>query len=105
MAIGSWSTDCGLAACPRTMPGSMSGARRSPLPPSSASGLATIPERWDEFAERYRTELCDHEDLVTALVERTEDGRVTLVYGAKDTEHNQAVVLAQVLEDRRLATA
>ncbi|MBP7403682.1 MAG: DUF488 family protein, partial [Candidatus Microthrix sp.] len=53
----------------------------------------------------YRTELCDHEDLVTALVERTEDGRVTLVYGAKDTEHNQAVVLAQVLEDRRLATA
>ncbi|MFZ1636882.1 MAG: DUF488 domain-containing protein [Candidatus Microthrix parvicella] len=59
------------------------------------------PKRWDEFVERYRTELCDHEDLVTALVERTEDGRVTLVYGAKDTEHNQAVVLAELIDERR----
>lgn len=59
------------------------------------------PERWDEFQERYRMELADCDDVLDALVERTRAGRVTLVYGARDTEHNQAVVLRQVVEERR----
>ena len=59
------------------------------------------PERWDEFRRRYRDELAGHDDLVDALVERTRDGRITLVFGAKDTDHNQAVVLAELIEDRR----
>lgn len=59
------------------------------------------PERWEEFRSRYRAELADCDDLVDNLVERTRDGRVTLVYGAKDTEHNQAVVLAELIGERR----
>ena len=59
------------------------------------------PERWDDFRSRYRDELAEHDELVDALIERTTQGRVTLVYGAKDTEHNQAVVLAELIEEHR----
>ena len=59
------------------------------------------PERWDGFRSRYRAELGDRDDLVEALVERTRRQRVTLVFGAKDTEHNQAVVLAELIDERR----
>ncbi|MBV8683388.1 MAG: DUF488 domain-containing protein [Caulobacteraceae bacterium] len=54
------------------------------------------PERWDEFRARYREELKTNpalDELRQALAE----GKVTLVYGAKDREHNQAVALAEVL--------
>lgn len=60
------------------------------------------PHRWAEFRHRYRTEL-DSDDVtedLDRLVERIRSGRITLVYGAKDTEHNQAVVLREVLEER-----
>lgn len=62
------------------------------------------PDRWDEFQRRYRDELAEHDDLVDGLVERTNQGRVTLVFGAKDTERNQAVVLAELLDERRQPT-
>jgi len=58
------------------------------------------PERWEEFRERYRAELADHEDQLSHLLELIENGRVTIVYGAKDTKHNNAVVLREVLEQR-----
>lgn len=59
------------------------------------------PDRWDEFRRRYRDELRDHEDDLAHLVDLTERGRVTLVFGARDEEHNQAVALREVLEERR----
>jgi uncharacterized protein YeaO (DUF488 family) len=53
------------------------------------------PERFAEFRKRYRAELNGN----TALDElRKLTGTVTLVYGAKDVEHNQAVVLQELLE-------
>lgn len=58
------------------------------------------PERWEEFRERYRAELDEasgYEDLVADL---RADRTVVLVYGAKDTEHNQAVVLREWLLER-----
>lgn len=60
------------------------------------------PDRWDEFRRRYRGELGGGaaSEAVDAIVERARTGRVTLVYGAKDTEHNQAVVLREVIEER-----
>lgn len=58
------------------------------------------PERWDEFRERYFAELDERRDAVDELLEQVGDGRLTLVYGAKDTEHNQAVALREYL--RRL---
>jgi len=57
------------------------------------------PARWDEFERRYRAELAEPERsrLVTALAERATQGQVTLVYGARDTLHNEAVVLCAVV--------
>lgn len=57
-----------------------------------------IPERFDEFAARYRAELDANTDTVNRLRELIADHpRVTLLYGAKDSEHNNAVVLRDYL--------
>src|SRR5690606_20366402 len=50
------------------------------------------PRRFEEFAERYRAELDGNPDL-ERLRRLAREGEVTLVFGAKDREHNQAVVL------------
>lgn len=55
------------------------------------------PERFEEFERRYRRELQQQREALTALRRRARQGRVTLVYGARDREHNNAVVLARVL--------
>ncbi|MEJ2347106.1 MAG: DUF488 domain-containing protein [Gammaproteobacteria bacterium] len=54
-------------------------------------------ERWPEFKRRYFHELRYKEEPVRALRRRARGNRVTLVYGARDTEHNNAVVLAEYL--------
>jgi uncharacterized protein YeaO (DUF488 family) len=61
------------------------------------------PERWPEFRTRYRRELRAEpaQALLRDLHRRARRGTVTLVYGAKDTEHNDAVVLKDVLERMR----
>lgn len=51
------------------------------------------PERWKAFQERYFAELDEKQDAVRDLVKRAREGRITLVYGARDEEHNQAVAL------------
>jgi uncharacterized protein YeaO (DUF488 family) len=56
------------------------------------------PERFDEFKRRYREELRVHRAEIAALRARARNSNVTLVFGARDTEHNNAVVLAQILE-------
>lgn len=50
-------------------------------------------ERFDEFARRYRKELEANDAAVAELAPWLRKGRVTLLYGARDPEHNQAVVL------------
>jgi uncharacterized protein YeaO (DUF488 family) len=62
------------------------------------------PVRWAEFQERYHTELADPDRAraLDALAAQARTGPVTLVYGARDREHNQARVIADELE-RRLA--
>jgi uncharacterized protein YeaO (DUF488 family) len=51
------------------------------------------PARWPEFQRRYRTELAENEAAVARLRTLLKAGPVTLLYGARDVEHNQAVVL------------
>ena len=58
------------------------------------------PEKWPEFQQRYRAELADNADAWQPLLDAARAGTVTLVYGAKDTEHNDAVVLKALLEER-----
>ncbi len=55
------------------------------------------PARWDEFQRRYEAEL-DGNPRVAELAARAGTEDLTLVYGARDTEHNQAVVLRDVLQ-------
>ncbi len=59
------------------------------------------PTRWEEFRRRYRAELAQPEKraLVQELVTAARRGPVTLVFAARDTEHNAAVVLKEVLEE------
>ena len=58
------------------------------------------PARWEEFKRRYRKELTAHPEALRPLAEAAAKGPVTLVYGARDTEHNDAVVLKQWLDER-----
>jgi len=53
--------------------------------------------RFVEFRRRYSVELAAQKNKLRELRQRAHDGTVTLVYGARDTEHNDAVVLAEVL--------
>ena len=55
------------------------------------------PARFDEFRRRYVEELRAQRPRLAALRRRAREGTLTLVYGAKDTEHNDAVVVAGVL--------
>ena len=55
------------------------------------------PGRWTEFRSRYRAELKEHEDELSALRARAAKRPVTLLYAARDPEHNHALVLQEVL--------
>lgn len=59
------------------------------------------PARFEEFRRRYLGELAAHEDKVRELRDRSRTGTLTLVHSARDTEHNDAVVLAELLLDGR----
>lgn len=58
------------------------------------------PARWDEFCKRYRAELKSNPEAVEALRMLARQGPVTLVFGARDEAHNEAVVLREVLLGR-----
>jgi len=58
------------------------------------------PGKWSEFERRYRHELRAHADLLRDLAARASRGTITLVYGARDETHNDAVVLAGVIRAR-----
>lgn len=55
------------------------------------------PARFEEFRRRYLDELADQEEKLAELRRRARRETVTLVYSARDTEHNDAVVLFELL--------
>jgi uncharacterized protein YeaO (DUF488 family) len=58
------------------------------------------PAKWAEFRRRYLTELEENPDSWKALLAQARRGRVTLVYGAHDVEHNGALVLKEFLQQK-----
>jgi uncharacterized protein YeaO (DUF488 family) len=58
------------------------------------------PKKWPEFRRRYFQELRTSEDALAPLREAARRGPVTLVYGARDPEHNAAVALREYLTRR-----
>ncbi len=62
--------------------------------------FAHDPERWDEFQVKYGEELKDKEDILKEIKDNEkEESTITLVYGAKDEDHNNAVVLRDLLKE------
>lgn len=57
------------------------------------------PERWEEFKRRYRRELADSPTGFYELLSLCREGTVTLLFAARDREHNQAVVLRELLDE------
>ena len=58
------------------------------------------PAKWDRFKQRYHAELAGHSEAVERLLAKAKTGPVTLVFAARDAEHNNAVALKEYLDSR-----
>jgi uncharacterized protein YeaO (DUF488 family) len=60
------------------------------------------PEKWPLFQRQYRAELRESEkkSLLKRLADRARHSTVTLIYGARDSEHNNAVVLKSLISGK-----
>lgn len=56
------------------------------------------PDRWNDFRDAYHRELAREPEGLDTLREAARKGPVTLVYAARDTEHNNAVALKEFIE-------
>lgn len=59
------------------------------------------PQKWNAFQRRYAEELEDQADALDFLNEKSAGSTVTLVFAARNTRHNNAVALRDVLQKRR----
>jgi uncharacterized protein YeaO (DUF488 family) len=58
------------------------------------------PEKWNEFTKRYSDELMKRPQAWQPILKSAVQGRVTLLYSARDEKHNNAVALKAFLEER-----
>lgn len=58
------------------------------------------PDKWAGFRTRYRAELRANREALRPLLDAARKGTITLVYSARDTEHNSAIVLKAFLEEQ-----
>jgi uncharacterized protein YeaO (DUF488 family) len=58
------------------------------------------PDRWKEFVSRYLNEISAKNDLLRELADQAREHTLTLLFASKDEEHNNAVVLRDLLLDR-----
>jgi uncharacterized protein YeaO (DUF488 family) len=56
------------------------------------------PSKWAQFKSRYFRELASKDNLIDQLIAGARGKTIVLLYGAKDTEHNQALALKEYLE-------
>jgi uncharacterized protein YeaO (DUF488 family) len=59
------------------------------------------PGSWPEFRERYHDELDRNPGAWQPLVEAARGGDITLLYGSRDSQHNNAVALKEYLEEKQ----
>ena len=60
------------------------------------------PHKWKAFERKYWHELDLHQDLVGRLQQLSKDTRITLLYSATDTDHNNAIALKEYMETHRI---
>jgi uncharacterized protein YeaO (DUF488 family) len=58
------------------------------------------PEKWPEFQKRYAKELESKEEMIDIIRDETKRRNVTLLYGTKEIEHNNAIALKNFLEKK-----
>ena len=63
------------------------------------------PDKWDEFRNRYFSELDGNQAALAELAPQLGDGTVTLVFSSKEEELNNASALKEYLESARGATS
>jgi uncharacterized protein YeaO (DUF488 family) len=97
MATACWSTGCGRAASRGRTRGSTSGRATWAPSDSLRRWYGHDVERFEEFRRRYIEELAERRHRLTELRRRARQGRLTLVFAARDAEHSNAEVLASVL--------
>jgi uncharacterized protein YeaO (DUF488 family) len=68
--------------------------------PSLRSWYGHDPAKWDGFQQRYRAELESDPEAWQPILEEVRRGDVTLLYSARDTEHNSARLLKSFLEEQ-----
>jgi uncharacterized protein YeaO (DUF488 family) len=56
------------------------------------------PARWQQFQKRYRKELREQKDAIRLLTQKAKKGTLTMVYAARDEEHNAALALKTFLQ-------
>jgi uncharacterized protein YeaO (DUF488 family) len=59
------------------------------------------PAKWNQFQTRYRKELTEKKDAIDLLKQKSEEHTVTLVYGARDEQYNEVLVLKMILEGHK----
>jgi len=59
------------------------------------------PDRWQEFRKRYRKELESREESWQTILDYVKQQDTTLLFAAKDVEHNHAVVLKDFVKEKR----
>lgn len=57
-------------------------------------------DKWEEFKKKYKKELKEQKDLVDQIKKDSDGHNVTLLYAAKDEEHNQAEVIKEYIENK-----
>lgn len=55
------------------------------------------PSKWEEFKKRYKKELQNKSTMLEMIRKKAKISTITLLFGAKDLEHNNAVVLKEIL--------
>jgi uncharacterized protein YeaO (DUF488 family) len=68
--------------------------------PELRKWFAHDPDKWQEFERRYRAELEANSNAWKPILEAAKQGDVTLLYSARDTEHNSALLLKTFLEEQ-----
>lgn len=63
--------------------------------------FAHDPKKWPEFKLRYFRELDANASAVSELFQHIKRGKVTLLYGAKDQEHNNALALKEYIQRKQ----
>jgi uncharacterized protein YeaO (DUF488 family) len=68
--------------------------------PALRKWFAHDPAKWKQFQRRYRKELEANHEAVDELRRKAKRGTITLIYAARDEQHNSAILLKEFLEKR-----